>query len=111
AASAARLPAASRARSEWCRGVRAQDGVRTWVIQPFSVERAGDGLGGFDVGAVSNELDGVLELGRQVAVRAGALDVLPQYGLGGFRCRGRGERCAQVERAGGGEDLDREHPL
>src|SRR3954447_3222465 len=64
----------------------------------FLEERAGDGLGGFDVGAVGNELDGVLELGRQMAVRAGALDVLAQYGLGGGSGRSGGQRRAQVER-------------
>src|SRR5689334_16511431 len=75
------------------------------------VERAGDGLGIGEVGAIGNETDGVLDLGGQVTVGPRTFDVLPQrIPYGGGRRR-RCERRAQVERAGGGQDLDREHPL
>src|SRR4051794_23632921 len=70
----------------------------------FLVERAGDGLGCLEIGAVGNKADGVLELGSQMAVGARPLDVLAQGVPDGGGGRGRGQWCAQVERPRAGQD-------
>src|SRR3954451_24055893 len=74
-------------------------------------QRAGDGLGSGQVGAVGNKPDGVLELGGEVPVGPGPRDVHPEGVPDGGGRRRRGERGAQVERPRGGEDLDSEHLL
>src|SRR4051795_5518642 len=75
-----------------------------------SVERADRVLDGGDERPRTDVLDGMLDLGGEVAVGAGPLDVATQQRERRARRRRGGERGTEVQGTRGGEVLDRHHP-
>ncbi len=88
---------------------RCADGTCAFHGTAPSSEGSGDGLGGGQRRAGGDGRDGRLDLGGQVPVRARPGDGLAQRVAHRRGGRGRRQRAAQVDAAGGGEQLDREH--
>src|SRR5690348_6806120 len=111
AADSTRVPATANARgAPYLDGSRNDRSGTTLLVAEALSQRAEHTLSRGEDRAVTHQLDGPLDVGREEAVRSGALDPGRAQQRDHRFGRRRGlQRTAQVQGAGRGEDLDREH--